>query len=134
MQHNTAKHEIEDEQQIRHELKLQAGRSLKEVLLGAGYQPLYTFTNFRRKYQKDGFIIDLDCAYLGDVTYQLCEIEVVVATADEVAKATAGIIAFMKKHGIAVAPVEGKLIQLIKLTNPEHFQALQRAHKKRHSK
>jgi adenylate cyclase class IV len=126
-----SKYEIEDEVQIRQHLNIPAGLPLKEALLDAGYKPLYTFTNFRKKYQKEGFFLDFDCAQLGAVTYQLCEIELIVELAEQVAQATERIIEFMKKHEIAVASVEGKLIKLIKMTNPDHFQALQRAHKKR---
>jgi len=131
-QKNTPKHELSDEKEIRKLLNLTATLPLEAAAQAAGYMPLYRFTNTRRKYHKDGLIIDLDHADFGDDTYDLCEIETVVEDAGHIAEAQQKIHAFAHQFGIVTdKPILGKLIHHIKRVNPEHYRALNSAFAKR---
>lgn len=128
---NTSKHEIEDDQEIRSILKLEAHEPLQKALANAGYHPLYTLCKTRKKYTKAGFIIDIDHAVFEDFGFDLCEIETMVETPEETDAATQKLISFAQQHGLTLKPVPGNLIMLIKLINPEHARLLEAAHKKR---
>lgn len=130
-QANTPKHEIEDEQEIRTMLKLSSQGSLTQALSIAGYNPLYTLTKTRQKYTKSGFIIDIDHATFGDFTFDLCEIETMVQTPEEISLATQNLVAFAKQYGITLENIPGNLIALIKLVNPKHLELLEAARAKR---
>lgn len=132
VQANTPKHELEDEQEIRTVLKLSPLGTLKEALAQAGYNPMYTLSKTRKKYSKEGFVIDIDHAIFAEkITFDLCEIEVMVKTPEEIDDATQKLVAFAQRHGITIGNVPGKLIALIKITNPKHFEILEAARAKR---
>jgi predicted adenylyl cyclase CyaB len=131
VQANTPKHEIEDEQEIRKVLKLSEQGSLEQALMTAGYNPLYTLAKRRKKYSKNGFIIDIDCATFGSLTFDLCEIETLIEKSEDANCATQKLIEFAECHGITLKPVLGNLIALIKAINPEHFELLEQARAKR---
>jgi predicted adenylyl cyclase CyaB len=131
IQANTPKHEIEDEQEIRKVLTLSEQGTLEQSLMTAGYNPLYTLVNSRKKYSKDGFIIDIDHASFGLFTFDLCEIETLVEKTEDIDSAMQKLIEFAARHGIILKPVLGKLIALIKTINPEHFEMLEQARAKR---
>lgn len=124
-QNNTPKDEIEDEQKIREYLKLLNTGVLLQDLKAFGYLPIYKYKNIRKKYAKDGFIIDLDHADFGDFTYDVCEIELIVADNNEVDNSVKKIRDFASKHDLTVGQVDGKLIRYMKHINPKHFQMLQ---------
>jgi predicted adenylyl cyclase CyaB len=131
-QKNTPKHELSDETQIRELLNLSSTLPLEDAAQAAGYMPLYRFTNTRRKYHKDGLVIDLDHADFGDYTYDLCEIETVVEDASRIAEAQQKIHAFAHQFGIVTdKPILGKLIYHIKRVNPEHYRVLNEAFARR---
>lgn len=119
-------HEIEDEMEIRKVLGIQAKLDIKQDIESHGYKPLYTFTSTRRKYKKDGFSIDVDHVDYKFFTYDICEVEVMVESENQVQETLQKIHSFIAKHGITVQPIDGKLIYLIKRVNPEHFRILQK--------
>ena len=123
-QFNTPKHEIEDEQKIRTILNLALNGSLKQDLTLAGLNPLYTLTKTRKKYSKNGFIIDIDHATFEHLSFDLCEIEMMVEHPEEISQATQSLVAFAEQHGITIKPIQGNLIALIEKINPEHFALL----------
>lgn len=131
IQANTPKHEIEDEQEIRKVLKLSEQGSLEQALMTAGYNPLYALAKRRKKYSKNGFIIDIDHSTFGSLTFDLCEIETLIEKPEDVSCATQNLIEFAEDHGIILEPVLGSLIALIKAINPEHFEILEKARAKR---
>lgn len=128
IQANTPKHELEDEQAIRQALNLPSEGTFAEALARAGYKPLYTLAKTRRKYSKEGFIIDIDHATFEHLTFDLCEIELMFEKSEDVKAATEKLIAFAQSHGITVESVPGNLIALIKVVNPEHYRLLEQAH------
>ena len=124
-QKNSPKKEIEDLNEIATALKLGLKYPLiEENLFEAGIIPLYEFRNIRKKYTKEGFIIDFDTAIFEDFIYQTCEIELIVDNENEIESAIKKIELFAKKHDIAIAHVEGRLIEYIRRKNPEHYQKL----------
>lgn len=131
IQANTPKHEIEDEQEIRKVLSLSDQGTLEQSLVIAGYNPIYTLFNSRKKYRKNGFIIDIDHASFGAFTFDLCEIETSVEKPEDIDRAMQNLIEFAACYGITLKPVLGKLIALIKTINPEHFEILEQARAKR---
>jgi predicted adenylyl cyclase CyaB len=130
-QANTPKHELEEEQEIRKALNLSPKDTLKETIMLAGYKPLYTLSKTRKKYSKNGFIIDIDHATFEALTFDLCEIETIVEKPEEIKQATQNLIAFAKDHGITIEPILGNLIALIRIINPTHFELLEKARAKR---
>lgn len=134
IQKNTPKHEIEDESLIRTKLNLSLSGTLHQALAQSNIGPKYTFINQRQKYQKDSFIIDLDHAHFGTFSYTLCEIEKTAQTSEETKEILEQLHKFAQQHGITIRPTEGKLIHYIKVTNQEHYQALQVEWEKRISR
>lgn len=130
-QANTPKHELENEQEIRQTLNLSPQGTLKEAVALAGYNSLYTLSKIRKKYSKNGFIIDIDHAIFETLTFDLCEIETIVEKPEEIKQATQKLVAFAKDHGITLKPIPGNLIALIKIINPKHFELLEKARAKR---
>lgn len=130
-QANTPKHEIEDESEIRKILNAPYNGSLVEDLKAVGIKPLYTLAKTRKKYTKEGFIIDIDHATCDQLAFDLCEIETIVERIDEVNQATEKLRIFVERHGISIESVPGNLIALIKVVNPEHFSLLEKAQAER---
>lgn len=123
-------HELTDESSIRQALNLPAEPTLEQAIGNAGFVPLYNITNTRIKYLKNDITIDIDHADYGDFTYDLCELETIVDRPEQITQASLKLQNFAAKHGIAIQPAEGKLIHLIRLTNPDHYALLQAARKK----
>ncbi len=121
-------HELENEEEIREALDLSPGKKLTDTLAEAGYSPFCTCTSTRRKYKKEGFIIDLDSVdYREDFSYQIGEIELMVRDVPEIQKAIGSIMEFATKHGLRIAPVRGKVSEYLKRSKPTHYQALVQA-------
>ena len=116
--------EIENDAAIREKLGIPDGEPLAGFLGKLGYLPFATITTTRSKYEKDGFHIDADNADFG---YSVLEIELMVASEDEVKAAYRRILDFAAANGIPVPEkwTRGKVIEYIKRNNPEHFHALE---------
>jgi adenylate cyclase class IV len=128
-QKNTPKKEIEEEVEILKYFNIEySGHSnkfsLEDVLAENSIFPLYKFRNIRQKYNKQGFIIDLDRAIFEDFTYEVCEIELLVERDFEIDQALKKIEQFAEQHGIQIVSVEGRLIEYIRRKNPKHYQLL----------
>jgi predicted adenylyl cyclase CyaB len=130
-QANTPKHEIENEHEIRTALNLSTSDTLEQDLLQAGYKPLYTLTKTRTKYTCEEFVIDIDHATFETLTFDLCEIETMVESADDITTATEQLVAFAQRFGITLDAVPGNLIALIMAINPTHYEILERARTER---
>jgi adenylate cyclase class IV len=128
------RYELETEKEIRRELNLPDHTTLEQEILNAGYNPLYKFTQYRKKYSKEGFTIDIDRLKFNSYCFDRCEIELLVEKPEDVTVATKNLIAFTERHAIKIIPVDakkGKLATLIKLVNPEHFKLLEQANAKK---
>jgi predicted adenylyl cyclase CyaB len=128
------RYELDTEQDIRRELKLSTDIPLEQAIRNAGYKPLYTLQQHRRKYTKEGFTIDLDHATFENFSFDRCEIETLVKKPKDVDQATKTLIAFAHRHNITPLPMDhhaSKLATLIKMVNPHHFALLEKAHTRR---
>ena len=116
--------ELEDEQKIREALNLPSNGNLADDLAKAGYFPFCTCKTTRRKYKKEPFIIDLDIVDFQDFTYNIGEIEMMVNEKSEIEGTIEKIMTFAKEQNLTIAPVRGKVIEYLKRTKPNHYQAL----------
>ena len=116
--------ELEDEQKIREALNLPPNENLADDLMKAGYSPFCICKTTRRKYKKEPFIIDLDIVNFQDFIYNIGEIELMVNEKSEIEKAIEKIMYFAKSQNLTIAPVRGKVIEYLKRTKPNHYQAL----------
>lgn len=121
------KHEIEDEATIIEQLELSKSMAFIDALEQANIKPRYHYTKTRNKYQKEGFVLDFDCIDYGQFTYDLCEVEIIVPTKQDLETATKKLNTFFATHNIKIEEVLGGLIYLIKKTNQEHYQLLQKS-------
>jgi len=119
--------ELEDEQKIREALNLPSNGNLADDLAKAGYSPFCTCKTTRRKYKKEPFIIDLDVVDFQDFTYNIGEIELMVNEKSEIESAIEKIMDFAISQNLTIAPVRGKIIEYLKRTKPNHYQALVQA-------
>lgn len=123
-------YELEDEQEIREALGLNGDESLAQAIEQAGYEVFCPCETTRRKYQKDGFAIDLDTVTYGDNSfrYAIAEIELMVESEADVEDATNKIIAFAQAHDLATDTlILGKVGAYIKDVLPSHYGALVQA-------
>jgi adenylate cyclase class IV len=117
-------HEILDAQLVSKALELPLDKPLSQTVEAAGYKPFYKLKTTRQKYKKDDIIIDIDHADYGDMTYNLCELEIMVADQGQVQPALDKLYEFATQHGLSTKRAEGKLFYYIKRTNPEHYKAI----------
>ncbi len=113
--------ELETDQEIATYLKLPLDIPLSQALMTSGYAPFCTLTTTRRKYKKDGFVIDIDRVDFG---YDIAEIEYMVKDISEVRDATEKIITYGEQLGLKIGAVRGKVGEYLKRNSPEHFQVL----------
>ena len=116
--------ELEDEQKIRKALNLPSNGNLADDLAKAGYFPFCACKTTRRKYKKEQFIIDIDIVNFQDFIYNIVEIELMVNEKSEIEKAIEKIMYFAKSQNLTIAPVRGKVIEYLKRTKLDHYQAL----------
>lgn len=120
-------HEIEGEMAIREIFAIPVVNDFETDLKSLGHEPFCKFKNVRNKYQKEGFVIDLDIADFGSWNYAVAEIELLVEKQEDMQIAEEKIFAFAKKHGLEIAHVNGKLVEFIKRKMPERYEALKKA-------
>jgi adenylate cyclase class IV len=123
-QKNNPKKEIHLEKEIKQFFKINGNGALESSLEEIGIKPFYSFNNIRRKYLKDGLTIDIDTAFEGDFCYELCEVELEVESKQEIKAAIEKLEDFMRVHELEIKPVNGKLIELIRLRNDIHYNLL----------
>ncbi len=114
-------HELDTEEKIREALEIATHQTLKEDLEARGFLVVATFRTSRKKYRKQGFIIDLDQA---DFDYTIGEIELLAENQGAVDEAINKILAFAKTHELVIQPVRGKLIEYLKRFSPVHYHRL----------
>ena len=126
-QKNTPKKEIQDVIEIKKALGLKnpdVSKNFRDDLNLAGYLPLYKYQNIREKYQYNQFIIDLDRATWNNNIFEICEIEILVESEQKIPQALDQIKNFAIDKNLTIAPVEARLIEIIKIQNPDHYQKL----------
>lgn len=130
-QANTPKYELETDQEIRTALELSAAETLEQALQEKGYHALYKISKTRIKHTKEGIIIDIDHATFEALSFNLCELELIVEKPENVPAATQRLADFAQQHGITIGNVPGNLIALIQIINPNHYDLLETARAKR---
>lgn len=112
--------ELDSDNQIAQKLGFPSG-NLEEELRKASYSPFATITTLRKKYKKDGFIIDIDELDFG---YNILEVELMVNDKSGIEGAINKILSFAKAHNLEVGQVRGKIVEYLKRNNPKHYKAL----------
>ncbi len=126
-QKNTPKKEIPDVIEIKKALGLKnpdVSENFRDDLNLAGYLPLYKYQNIREKYLHNQFIIDFDRATWNNNIFEICEIEILVESEQKIPQALDQIKNFAIEKNLTIAPVEARLIEIIKIQNPDHYQKL----------
>jgi adenylate cyclase class IV len=120
----TAYDEIEDDAGICAKLGIPSGGSLEKSLAPLGYVPFATITTTRSRYEKEGFHIDADEVDFG---YALLEIELMVPSENDIKPAYRRVLDFAVTNGIPVSEkrIRGKVIEYLRLNDPQHFHALE---------
>lgn len=116
--------EITSENEIARRLKLPQGKNLLAALEKSGYMPFCSIVTTRKKYEREGYKIDIDEMDFG---YALAEIELMVASASEAPSAAEKILAFAARMGLSSDPIRGKVVEYLSRYCPGHFAALQKA-------
>ena len=116
--------ELITEGEIRTALRLPAGQDIGADLAKTGYEPFATIKTVRRKYKKEGFVIDLDVMDFG---YEIGEIELMVQSEHDMSEAVDRIRGFAQKHGLELLPVRGKVLEFIHRFRPAHYVALEKS-------
>ena len=116
--------EIEGEEKIRELFAITPRVDFAADILEFGYRPFCALRTTRKKYKKDGFVIDLDLVECADFVYNIGEIELMVNEKAEIPKAIEKIEAFAKKNKLKITYVRGKVLEYLKRKKPEHYQAL----------
>ena len=90
-----------------------------------GYKPFCNCVTTRKKYKKEGFVIDLDSVVYDDKsTYNIVEIELLVEEKKQMADALEKIEKFAQKNGLKNMPIRGKVIEYLLRSKSEHYHAL----------
>lgn len=91
-----------------------------------GHKPFGIFETVRNKYEKNGFIINLDEADFGDWQYELVEIELLVESKDEMKDAEERVYEFASRFGLGTIYSNGKLKEFIKRKMPDIYEKLKK--------
>jgi len=113
--------EIESEEEIRKVLELPLNGNFTEVLEEKGYSPVLEIETTRKKYKKGEFAIVFDVTNLG---FSIGEIEVVVENESEIEAASDRLIDFAGKQGVELVSTEGKVLECLKIKQPELYQSI----------
>lgn len=117
--------ELDGEMAIREIFAIPVVSDFETDLASLGHGPFCIFKTVRKKYSKDGFVIDLDKAYFEDKEgkweYELAEIELVVSNEDEMEQAEKKIYEFASRFDLEIKHVNGKLLQFIKKKLPDLY-------------
>lgn len=119
--------ELEDEAKITEALALEGAAGLTQSLKKHGYEIFCVLTTTRRKFKKQGFVIDIDEVRGKSFSFKVAEIELMVSSKDEINGAVEKILDFARENNLQVAQVPGKVIQYLRQKRPDHYNALVRA-------
>lgn len=118
--------EIVGENAIREIFAIFPHGTFQEDLATLGHQPYCKCVTKRKKYHKEGFVLDLDeVEFSGtDLKYAIAEIELLVKDKEDAAVAVEKVIDFALKHDLKVEPLLGKVGTYLKEKKPQHYEAL----------
>ncbi len=121
--------EIEGEDKIREIFAVATVLDFETDIKAFGYEFFCQLRTTRKKYQKEGFEIDLDEAVSilpgeEDFVYKITEIELLVENKDEVSSASKQIEKFAKRNELKFEKKRGKIVQYLFQKKPKHFEAL----------
>ena len=116
--------ELEDAGEIALHLKLDPTVPLSDALARAQIVPFAAIGTTRRKYKKDGFVIDIDSTDFG---YRTAEIELMVENESELSQASGRIVAYAAALGLQGGAASGKIKEYLRRNNPAHLEALRAA-------
>ncbi|KKP97476.1 MAG: hypothetical protein US25_C0002G0021 [Candidatus Moranbacteria bacterium GW2011_GWE1_36_7] len=117
--------EIEGEEKIREIFAIAKLNDFESDINAFGYKPFCNCATTRKKYRKEGFIIDLDSVVYDDKgVYNIGEIELLVEEKKQMAEALEKIEKFAQKNELKSVPVRGKVIEYLLRSKPDHYQAL----------
>ena len=119
--------EVTDSAEILARLSLDRVLKLNRALLAThGYRPFVELATTRRKYKKGAYTIDCDLVrYAGtDMVYRLAEIEAQATDDAHREEVLADLLFFLKKEGIAIRHVRGKITAYMFAHRLEHAKAL----------
>ena len=121
--------EIEGEDKIREIFAVATVLDFETDIKAFGYEIFCQLRTTRKKYQKEGFEIDLDDAVSvlpgeEDFVYKITEIELLVENKEEVSSASKKIEEFATKNQLKLEKTWGKIAQYLFQKKPKHFEAL----------
>lgn len=118
--------EVVGEELIRGIFAVARQKSFTEDIAKMGHKPFCECTTVRKKYQKEGFVLDLDeVSFAGeDLQFAIAEIELMVEKQEEMANAANKILEFARMHDLCEEPLLGKVGFYLKEKRPQHFAEL----------
>ncbi|NTW27195.1 MAG: CYTH domain-containing protein [Candidatus Moranbacteria bacterium] len=116
--------EIEGEEKIREIFSLPPMKDFLSDITDFGYAAFCECQTTRKKYTKEGFILDIDKVDCGDFLYEVAEIELLVEKKEQMNEAAEKIEKFATKNGLEKKYIHGKVIEYLFQKKPAHFQAL----------
>lgn len=116
--------EVEEESEIRLRLGLPQEGDFLTIITNLGYMPIADIRTQRRKYRLAPFTIDIDSM---DYGYALAEIELMVDSAADMARAVEQIESFARERGLEFKSILGKVLEYLRRMRPAHYRAMQDA-------
>lgn len=117
--------EIEGEEKIREIFAIAAINDFESDINAFGYKPFCNCVTTRKKFEKEGFVIDLDTVVYDDKSiYNIGEIELMVKEKQQMPEALEKIEKFAQKNELKSLPVRGKVIEYLLRSKSEHYRAL----------
>lgn len=113
--------ELENDEEIAKELKLEIRTNLEKAIADANYKPFCTITTRRESYNKNEFHLDFD--EIPEMDYATLEIELMIEKEEGIQNAERRILEFANQHGIST-PGQGKVIEYLMKNNPAHLNVL----------
>lgn len=110
--------EIENNEDIKK--YFDADGSLKEFV-DKNFIPIIDYETRRKKYKKDGFVIDVDNLSFG---YSTCEIELLVEKEEEIQEAEDKITNFAGEYNFEFKNLPGKRVEYLRLIKPEVYKEI----------
>ena len=116
--------ELEDDETIKSKLNIPAQKDIDEYLAENEYVPFGSWETKRRRFEKDGFTIDVDSVDFG---HNVVEIELMIEEGEDTNEAADKILNFAKTIRLEEDKQEGKVMVFIKRNNPTAYEEIKLA-------
>ena len=116
--------ELEDDETIKSKLNIPAQKDIDEYLAENEYVPFGSWETKRRRFEKDGFTIDVDSVDFG---HNVVEIELMIEEGGDTNEAADKILNFAKTIRLEEDKQEGKVMVFIKRNNPTAYEEIKLA-------